>query len=173
MSPAIAIRTATDRDFETLVALNNAAVPAVNALTRADLVRFARVAPHFRVAALDGTAVGVMIALGPGADYDSPNYRWFEHRYDAFLYVDRIVIDPAARSAGIGAALYDDLATSARAGGVPRLACEVNLRPANDRSLRFHLRLGFRAVGTQDTENGSKTVQLMIWNFEGSGDDDH
>ncbi|MEQ8815229.1 MAG: GNAT family N-acetyltransferase [Thalassobaculum sp.] len=162
MSPGVEIRPVRQGDLEALVPLNNAAVPAVNALRRQDFERFAALVPYFRVAVLGDAAVGMMIALGPGVDYDSPNYRWFERRYDGFLYVDRIVVDPAARSAGIGAQLYADLAAAARDGGVPRLACEVNLRPANDRSLRFHERLGFRGVGTQDTENGSKTVQLMI-----------
>lgn len=167
MTRDVRIRAVADGDLDGLVPLNNAAVPAVNVLARADLARFAATAPYFRVAALDGAVVGVMIALGPGADYDSPNYRWFAGRYDAFLYVDRVVVDPAARSAGIGAALYDDLAAAARTGGVLRLACEVNLRPANDRSLRFHQRLGFCGVGTQDTENGAKTVQLMILDLDG------
>ena len=161
--PELRIRPVADADLEALAGLNNGAVPAVNALTVPDLARFAATAPHFRVAVVveDGP-VGLMIALGPGADYDSLNYRWFADRYDAFLYVDRIVVDPAARSGGIGAALYRDLEAVARAAGVPRLACEVNLRPPNERSLRFHERLGFRGVGTQDTENGAKSVQLMI-----------
>ena len=161
MNAGARVRPVRQGDLEALVLLNNAAVPAVNALRREDFERFMATVPHFRVAELDEAAVGLMIALGPGLDYDSPNYRWFERRYDAFLYVDRIVVDQAARSAGIGALLYADLEAAARDGGVPRLACEVNLRPANDRSLRFHERLGFRGVGTQDTENGRKTVQLM------------
>jgi len=156
------IRPVVDRDLDRLVALNNAAVPAVNALERSDVARFAETADHFRVAARHGAPVGLLIGLGPGADYASPNYLWFMARYDAFLYVDRIVVDPAERSSGIGAALYADLERAARTAGCPRLACEVNLRPANERSLRFHERLGFRPVGTQDTEGGAKSVCLML-----------
>lgn len=169
MKRTVQIRRVVDGDLDALVPLNNGAVPAVNALGRDDVARFAATVPHFRVALLDGAPVGMMIAMGPGVAYDSPNYRWFERHYDAFLYVDRIVVDPAARSAGVGAALYADLVGAARAAGVPRLACEVNLRPANDRSLAFHERLGFRAVGTQDTEAGRKTVQLMVMPLDGGG----
>jgi len=163
---SVLIRPVRDHDIDTLLPLNNAAVPSVNALQRADFERFAATVPHFRVAVVNGMTAGMMIALGPGLDYDSPNYRWFERHYDGFLYVDRIVVDPSARSTGLGARLYDDLAAVAHGSGVPRLACEVNLRPANHRSLQFHERLGFKAVGTQDTEDGAKTVQLLVKDLE-------
>lgn len=162
MTADLRLRSVAEGDLDRLIALNNAAVPAVNTLDRAAMARFAAIAPHFRVALQAGTPAGLMVALGPGIAYDSLNYRWFEAHYEAFLYVDRIVVDPTARSAGIGTLLYEDLVAVANAMGVRRLACEVNLRPPNERSIRFHERLGFRGVATQETENGAKTVQLMI-----------
>ncbi len=162
VTDASTIRDAVPEDFGTLVALNNAAVPAVNTLGEADFATFSRAADVFRVLGPLAQPYALMIALEPGRPYDSPNYRWFEARYSAFLYVDRIIVDPGARSGGIGAALYDDLEAVARRNQVPRLACEVNLRPPNERSVRFHERIGFRAVGTQDTEGGAKSVQLMV-----------
>ena len=43
---------------------------------------------------VDGTFAGFVIIMGPGTDYDSPNYRWFAERYGtAFHYLDRIVLD--------------------------------------------------------------------------------
>jgi predicted GNAT superfamily acetyltransferase len=42
------------------------------------------------------------------------------------------------------------------------MACEVNIRPPNDESMRFHTRLGFGEVGTQVTDNGSKEVALLL-----------
>ena len=80
--------------------------------------------------------------------------------HDDFLYVDRIVVDGAARGQGIGRALYDEL--FAYAGGrTARITCEVNVRPPNPGSLRFHERAGFRAVGEQSTEGGTKQVRLL------------
>lgn len=40
------------------------------------------------------------------------------------------------------------------------VTCEVNIRPPNPESLAFHDRQGFVEVGTQETEDGRKTVSL-------------
>ncbi|NQW08491.1 MAG: GNAT family N-acetyltransferase [Alphaproteobacteria bacterium] len=155
------IRAIIAADLEHLRRLNNDAVPAVNALDPPALADLVRMAHSARVVEHQGRAAGFLLALGPGTGYDSLNYRWFEQRYDGFLYIDRVVIDPAIRGAGLGTALYQDLIRQAQASGVPRLTCEVNLRPPNPRSMRFHLGLGFAPVGTQDTEGARKRVQLL------------
>lgn len=162
MTEPVSIRDPEAADLAAVATLNNGAVPAVNRLSTDDVARFLEIADVFRVVGPVSAPRGVMIALAPGRPYDSLNYRWFEERYDSFLYVDRIVVDPQTRSSGLGAALYRDLENIALERRVPRLACEVNLRPANERSVSFHERLGFAGVGTQDTEGGAKTVQLMI-----------
>ncbi len=46
-------------------------------------------------------------------------------------------------------------------GRFPVLTCEVNVRPRNEPSLRFHHSIGFREVGQQDTDGGNKTVSLL------------
>jgi hypothetical protein len=155
----VTIRDAEPGDYEALVVLNNAAVPAVNALTVADFADFAGQADLFRVIGPLGDPQAVLIALRPGRAYDSLNYRWFERTYDSFLYVDRVVVSETQRGRGLGAILYADFAEAGRRLGVPRLACEVNLDPPNPGSIRFHERLGFLPVGTQ--EAGGKQVQLM------------
>jgi predicted GNAT superfamily acetyltransferase len=92
--------------------------------------------------------------LGPGADYGSVNYRWFSERYESFAYLDRVAIDAAHQSRGLGAALYGEVERRL-AGSVPWFVLEVNLRPRNDGSLRFHSRQGFVEVGQQDTNYGT------------------
>jgi predicted GNAT superfamily acetyltransferase len=132
--------------------MNNAAVPAVS---EADLTKMEQLVAAARVSLVaehEGEVVGFCINFGPDADYGSVNYRWFCQRYDNFVYLDRIAVSENARNLGIGAALY--AAVEGAIVGTPLLTCEVNLRPRNDGSLRFHQRLGFVEVGQQETDYG-------------------
>ena len=43
---------------------------------------------------------------------------------------------------------------------VPRLACEVNLEPPNEPSMRFHERHGFARVGEQPVDG--KIVAMLV-----------
>ena len=107
-----------------------------------------------------GRIVGFLVGLeGPGLDYASLNYRWFGERYERFLYVDRVVVDPAGQGRGLGRSLYE--AFVERAEGHTALCAEVNIRPRNDGSLAFHDAFGFAPVGEQDTEAGSKRVRMF------------
>lgn len=134
--------SADDLDLPAFVALNNDAVPAVTPLDLADAEHLLEIAR--RVVA---RPEGVVILLGPGADYDSANYGWFSDRYPDFLYVDRIIVAPAHRGAGVGARLYAEVFGMADDAGLPVLA-EVNLEPPNPGSSAFHRRCGFEQVGT-------------------------
>jgi hypothetical protein len=109
----------------------------------------------------DAGPAGVVLVLAPGADYDSPNYRWFCEHYDDFRYVDRIAVASSAHRSGLGRRLYGAVFDHARAGGAPWVTAEVNLEPPNPGSLAFHHRLGFREVGQQDTYGGSVRVSLL------------
>lgn len=142
-----------------ILALNNGALPHVNELDAAALMALLERAEAAFTAWRDETVAGFLVAFGPGAAYDSPNYRWFDARYDDFLYVDRIVVAEAGRGLGIGRGLYR--AAFERADRRP-LCCEVNLRPPNAASLRFHQGLGFREVGRQQTDGGAKEVTLLV-----------
>jgi uncharacterized protein len=104
---------------------------------------------------------GFVLALAPGSDYASANYRYFEERGTSHLYVDRIVVAPSHRRRGVAASLYDAVERRARATGRSEVTCEVNLRPANEGSMAFHRERGFAEVGRQDTTGGTITVALL------------
>ncbi len=82
---------------------------------------------------------------------------WFGERYEDFVYLDRVAVDAASQGRGVGAALYAEVERQADA---TWFTLEVNLRPRNDGSLRFHDRLGFVEVGQQETNYGA-LVSLM------------
>ncbi|MCU1388275.1 MAG: hypothetical protein JWL72_1613 [Ilumatobacteraceae bacterium] len=146
------IRPLRPDDLATCVTMNNEAVPAVSEADLAKMTALVDASLLSLVVEHDGEIVGFCVNFGPGADYQSVNYLWFCARYEEFAYLDRIVVSPAARNFGIGAAIY--AAVEERIAGTPWLLCEVNLRPRNDGSLRFHERLGFVEVGQQETPYG-------------------
>ncbi len=157
------IRLVQPDDLDRILELNNAAVPAVGRLERGDLDWFTDVAHSFLVKpTADGGVGGYMIGLhGPGIDYSSVNYAWFSQRYDRFIYVDRIVVAEADRGRGVGQALYDAFSARGRSEDHDVLLAEVNIRPRNDVSLKFHDHYGFVPVGEQDTQGGTKRVVML------------
>jgi predicted GNAT superfamily acetyltransferase len=102
-----------------------------------------------------------MLALPPGLDHDSPNYRWGCANRSHLIYVDRIVVAPDARGLGIGRALYDPVIEAARREGHGRVLCEVNERPPNPGSLAFHKALGFREIGRADHGANATAVVFL------------
>jgi len=159
--PRIELRPVLSTDRAAVLRLNLASEAVLSPLTAERLQMLLGQAWHHRVALLDAKVQAFLIALAPGADYDSPNYRWFAQRYADFVYVDRVVVATEARQAGLASVLYEDLMTRARAGGIARITCEVDIEPPNPASLRFHARFGFVEVGTQRVAGGKKCVSLQ------------
>ena len=138
-------------DLPAIIAINNANTPAVGEADQAKLASLLGQSDIALAAEVDGRLVGFCLVLGPGADYASVNYRWFAERYEDFAYLDRVAVDESARNRGVGALLYSEVERRTTA---PWFLLEVNLRPRNDGSLRFHHRLGFSEVGQQETDYG-------------------
>ncbi len=161
-SPAVQLRDVQPGDFETILAINEACVPAVGTSTLDEITHLVGQSVIALVADVEGQVAGFCLVLAPGADYRSMNYRWFSDRYDEFVYLDRVAIAEPFRRGGIGNAMYAEVE---RRSAIERPAAthftlEVNLRPRNDPSLAFHARLGFEEVGQQETDYGA-LVSLM------------
>jgi len=147
-------------DLDEVLRLNDDAVPHVSRIDSTQMEWFASNAQYFRVARQQGKLAGFLIGLRPGLPYASPNYRWFSENYSDFGYVDRVAVAATARRMGVASHLYQDFAEF-----LPRevdvMTCEVNIRPANESSMRYHEQQGFVRVATQQTEGGKKEVALL------------
>lgn len=141
-----------------MLALNAAHVTETGPLDQAGLE--ALLAEAARATAAEPEA-GFLIAFAPTARVDGPNFRWFGQRMDDFLYIDRVVVAPAARGRGVARALYADAAAAARGLGLKALVAEVNIAPRNPASLAFHEREGFAAVGEAHLADRGKTVRYL------------
>lgn len=156
-----ALRRVVASDLDDLLDLNQRSTPHVGEVDRARLESIVDEATLALVARSDDTLAGFVLVLGPGAQYDSPNYRWFAARHDDFRYVDRIAVDDRWRRAGLGRQLYRAVFDHAEEAGSPVVTCEVNLEPPNPVSQRFHASLGFVEVGRQENYGGSVVVQML------------
>jgi predicted GNAT superfamily acetyltransferase len=159
----VVVRPATVADHAAVLSLNNASTPHVNTLAPEQFDWLAGNTDYFRIAEVGGALAGFVMAIREGTTYWSANYAWFGDRFDQFIYLDRVVVSPAARRGGVGRALYADLAGFA-APRWPRITLEVNVRPPNPGSIAFHEALGFRRVGSrQYDENEVAMFELPLW----------
>ena len=158
---SIVVRDVREHELDSVLALNNAAGPAILPLDATRLRYFFERAEYFRVAERDGSMAGFLIGMGSDSDHDSSNFRWFRERYPSFFYIDRIVVASRRRGGGVGRAFYADIQSYAEL-RYPQIACEVFIEGSNDPVLLFHGSFGFREVGQHVmTETGVRAAMLM------------
>ncbi len=158
-----AIRTMVADDVNTVWAINQENVPAVGEETLEDLAKIHEQSTIALVAEASGTIAGFCMVLAPTADYGSPNFKFFCERLDDFIYLDRVAITSEFQGNGIGAALYSEVE---RLSDATWFALEVNTKPRNEGSLRFHAREGFVQMEELETRPG-KMVSLMVKKLKG------
>ncbi|RAI03006.1 GNAT family N-acetyltransferase [Acuticoccus sediminis] len=158
--PLVMVEDALAADLEAIAALNNAAVPNVNALTPDEMAAIAAMGA-LRITRTAGAVSGLVLTIPEGRPYDSANYRWFSGQFDTFLYVDRVVVAPEARGLGVGRALYMDTFARTQSLGRPRVCAEVNVEPPNPGSMAFHAAMGFNVLLDRFNESAGKTVRMM------------
>lgn len=151
------IRDMVHTDLDTVWAINQANVPAVGTETRSSIEEIFHMCTIALVAA-DDEIRGFCMVLPPGTSYDSPNYLYFCDNYDDFTYLDRVAVSESHQRRGIGPLLYREVERRTTA---EWFTLEVNVKPLNEGSLRFHAREGFVEVDQLETRPG-KIVSLMV-----------
>ncbi|MGY1425381.1 GNAT family N-acetyltransferase [Lysobacter sp. A289] len=158
---SIVVRDVLEHELDSVLALNNAAGPAILPLDAGRLRHFFETAEYFRVAERDGTLAGFLIGMGSHASHDSSNFRWFCQRHPGFFYIDRIVVASRRRGGGVGRAFYADAQSYAEL-RYPQMACEIFLDGSSDPVLLFHGSFGFREVGQHVMDGtGLRAAMLM------------
>lgn len=153
------IRQVKNSDLVKIHSLNESVLPHVNSIPISDFEEFMKISSFFLVMEEDEEIAGFVIVLGPGQIYESENYKYFTNNYSSFDYVDRIVVSKKFRGKGFGSKLYEHLFISSKE---ERITCEVNIKPPNPKSIKFHQMLGFEEVDQQYSESGEKFVSLMV-----------
>ena len=146
-----------------VLALNNAHAVELSWL---DAARLRLLVAQAFYARRIGEVDAFLLAFDQTAEYESPNYLWFRERYSRFVYVDRVVADPAARRRGYAGLLYADLFLCARRADHKLVVCEVNSDPPNPASDAFHAALGFAEIGAASIHGGAKTVRYLARSVE-------
>ena len=107
-----------------------------------------------------GGGDGVLIGFRSDSPQQSIYLTWLRDKFDAFVYIDRVIIGETAQGQGYGRALYEDFEAYAREHGFTRMVCEVNTIPDNPGSHKFHHQMGFTSCGEIDKENSSNRVRF-------------
>lgn len=159
---SILIRDATPADHAAILALNLESEQLLSPMDAARLLHLDQQSSYHRVVQDGDSVVAFLLAFREGANYDSPNYRWFAESYATFLYIDRVVVAASHQGRRLGAQLYEHLFAFARDAGIGIVACEFYIKPLNEASRRFHAKFGFREVGTQWLPESRKQVSLQV-----------
>ena len=163
---SLSIRSLTPADIPAMWRINEEGLPGVGKVTPEAMIDLLTLA-ELPLGALDGgQLVGFVLCLVPETQYGSPNYAWFNDRYQHFLYVDRIAVAETHRDRGIGSRLYRRIIEEADYRHWP-IAAEVSALPLNAGSMRFHARHRFDAVGT--LEHPNQTVTMFLRPIAGGG----
>ena len=153
-------------DFSEILSLNQKAMPAVSFMDEESLKYFHNVSEYFKLIkrGKENKVYGFLIGLTDNLNYKSENYIWFSKRYSTFMYIDRVVIQEDSIGLGLGTMLYDDLIDYSK-DKFKNIICEYNIKPMNLISKKFHEKLGFKRVGNQKTEGGTKEVLMMEYSL--------
>jgi hypothetical protein len=160
------VRNIEITDVARVLEINNANTPGVSELTLSELETDIKNCLHALVIDNEhGEVCAFCITFAPDAPDAGVNHQWFADRFESFVYLDRIAIDPTYQNLGLGVLLYQSVEQQMIASAQHSLlCCEVNLEPPNPGSLRFHHRIGFTEVG-QHSPQQNYVVSMLSKNL--------
>ena len=161
----IVIRELKEEDLRAAFLINQANVPAVGEETFQSFKALWQCSCVALVIELDSVVEGFCIAMDGDSTYQSPNYLYFKENYKNFIYLDRIALASSAQNQGFGPQLYEYVINHFPS--MVFFTLEVNIKPPNEGSLRFHKREGFEVIAEEETRPG-KIVALMVKNIKDS-----
>ena len=133
--------------------INQDNVPKVGSLDSIDQQKkLLSVSSYHSILLEDDELIGFAICFRESRSYWSENYKYFENKLDRFLYVDRIAIRNDYRRQGHAKRMYEDIFSFAGHDGLT-VTAEVNTKPANQGSIRFHEYMGFKEVGVRSFDD--------------------
>ena len=133
--------------------INQDNVPKVGSLDSIDQQKkLLSVSSYHSILLEDDELIGFAICFRESRPYWSENYKYFENKLDRFLYVDRIAIRNEYRRQGHAKRMYEDIFSFAGHDGLT-VTAEVNTKPANQGSIRFHEYMGFKEVGVRSFDD--------------------
>ena len=140
------IRPVESKDIDTILELNEKSVKVLSPLNRPALLGLIEMSILMVVVEEDHQVAGFLIGLTQGVAYESINYAWFNNQYEAFFYVDRIVVSDQFRGQGIASKLYEYVTKWAHEQALPHIFAEIDVLPPNTPSLLFHQKFGFKEL---------------------------
>ena len=153
------LRELTQHDVASMWSLNEQGLPGTGEVSKQEMADLLNLSALSLGVFREQELLGFVICLSPGTSYGSLNYAWFNQRFDAFMYVDRIAVAQQHRDQGIGSMLYEQVIANSDEQGVP-VAAEVNSIPPNPGSMRFHERFRFKEVG--ELHHQDKSVMMLL-----------
>ena len=136
-----------------IYSINQDNVPEVGSLNSIDQQKkLLSVSSYHSILLEDDELIGFAICFRESRPYWSENYKYFENKLDRFLYVDRIAIRSEYRRQGHAKRMYEDIFNFANQDDLT-VTAEVNTKPANQGSIRFHEYMGFMEVGVRSFDD--------------------
>ena len=146
-------------DIRLLYELNQQNIPELGSLDDADQLKsLIEIAFLTIILKHKNQIIGFCLLFREGSSYNSPNYIYYNTKYDKFIYVDRVVVSSDFTNNGGGKLIYNQVFKIAVEENLT-VCCEVNEKPLNEISLAFHKKLGF--YKTHEKEYPKKKVAFL------------